>query len=247
MSPSRTRARWIKRFLGGALAFTVIGTSDELTTIPARPTPLFGAQSGRFTIRGAGWGHGWGMSQYGAYGAARKGLSWKQILAFYYRGTQLSACPPEPRSRSGSPLTTTTACGSGRRRVSPCGHAGIATRCPQGRPTSRGESSRGTGYRLSYRNRPAAARDQVDGTDHRHLVVLDSVQDRQGRAADGSVRSYRGSVALIKRGSGGRTINKVLLEDYVKGVVPAEMPTSWASRRGTGTGVRGTLVRGPAA
>jgi SpoIID/LytB domain protein len=34
-------------------------------------------------------------------------------------------------------------------------------------------------------------------------------------------------VALIKRGAGGRTINNVLLEDYVKGVVPAEMPTSW--------------------
>jgi stage II sporulation protein D len=34
------------------------------------------------------------MSQYGAYGAARKGLSWKQILAFYYyRGTQLSKLP----------------------------------------------------------------------------------------------------------------------------------------------------------
>jgi SpoIID/LytB domain protein len=45
---------------------------------------------------------------------------------------------------------------------------------------------------------------------------------------NGSVRSYRGSVALIKWGSGGRTINKVFLEDYVKGVVPAEMPTLWA-------------------
>jgi stage II sporulation protein D len=45
----------------------------------------------------------------------------------------------------------------------------------------------------------------------------------------GSLRSYRGSVALIKRGAGGRTINNVLLEDYVKGVVPAEMPTSWAA------------------
>ena len=33
------------------------------------------------------------MSQYGAYGAARKGLSWKQILAFYYRGTRLTKMP----------------------------------------------------------------------------------------------------------------------------------------------------------
>lgn len=46
---------------------------------------------------------------------------------------------------------------------------------------------------------------------------------------NGSVLSYRGSVALIKGGFGGRTINAVLLADYVKGVVPAEMPTSWAA------------------
>ena len=32
----------------------------------------------------------------------------------------------------------------------------------------------------------------------------------------------------MKRGSGGRTVNKVKLEDYVRSVVPSEMPTSWA-------------------
>jgi stage II sporulation protein D len=46
---------------------------------------------------------------------------------------------------------------------------------------------------------------------------------------NGSVRPYRGTVALIKSGTGGRTVNDVLLEDYVKAVVPAEMPTSWAA------------------
>ena len=45
--------------------------------------------SGKFVIKGAGYGHGHGMSQYGAYGAAKKGLTWKQILAFYYPGTTL--------------------------------------------------------------------------------------------------------------------------------------------------------------
>jgi SpoIID/LytB domain protein len=43
----------------------------------------------------------------------------------------------------------------------------------------------------------------------------------------GSVRPYRGSVALVKRGNSGRTVNRVKLESYVKGVVAAEMPTSW--------------------
>src|SRR3954452_1135680 len=36
-----------------------------------------------------GNGHGHGMSQYGARGAARAGLSYRSILAFYYPGTSL--------------------------------------------------------------------------------------------------------------------------------------------------------------
>ncbi|HET9779077.1 MAG TPA: hypothetical protein VFP81_07320, partial [Propionibacteriaceae bacterium] len=95
MSPSPTRTAillqgWIRRLLGVAVALAVIGTSAVLSTIPARADF---AVSASFTIRGAGWGHGWGMSQYGAYGAARKGLTWKQILAFYYPGTRLSSMP----------------------------------------------------------------------------------------------------------------------------------------------------------
>jgi hypothetical protein len=83
----------ITQLLGAALALSVIGTSAVLTTIPAQADSAVSARSATFTIHGAGWGHGWGMSQYGAYGAARKGLSWKRILAFYYRGTQLSTMP----------------------------------------------------------------------------------------------------------------------------------------------------------
>src|SRR5207248_1859889 len=44
----------------------------------------------RQIIRGAGFGHGVGMSQYGAYGYARHGYDYKQILAHYYTGTDLS-------------------------------------------------------------------------------------------------------------------------------------------------------------
>jgi SpoIID/LytB domain protein len=42
-----------------------------------------------FTFYGAGWGHGIGMSQYGAYGLATQGLSATSILAHYYAGTGL--------------------------------------------------------------------------------------------------------------------------------------------------------------
>ncbi|MBI2243455.1 MAG: hypothetical protein HYU55_05745 [Nocardioides sp.] len=43
--------------------------------------------SARVTIRGHGYGHGHGMSQYGAEGAAREGLTYRQIAKFYYPGT----------------------------------------------------------------------------------------------------------------------------------------------------------------
>jgi stage II sporulation protein D len=40
---------------------------------------------------GRGWGHGVGMSQWGAYGYARHGAGYRQILAHYYPGTTLGA------------------------------------------------------------------------------------------------------------------------------------------------------------
>ena len=40
------------------------------------------------TITGHGYGHGHGMSQYGAEGAARRGLTAQQIISFYYPGTR---------------------------------------------------------------------------------------------------------------------------------------------------------------
>src|SRR3712207_1236965 len=43
-----------------------------------------------FTIPGAGWGHGIGMSQYGAYGQAQQGRNYQQILGHYYRGTAVT-------------------------------------------------------------------------------------------------------------------------------------------------------------
>ena len=155
-----------------------------------------------FTIRGAGWGHGWGMSQYGAYGPPRKGLSWKQILAFYYRGTRLTRCRAEPRSRSGSPPTTTTACGSCRRAASPSvTRLVITTPCPPGRNTRRGESVAPALATGSATGPAAKLCDEVDRAHDRHLVVLHSFQDRQSRSSEWSVRPYRGTVALIKRGA----------------------------------------------
>ena len=46
-------------------------------------------------IVGSGWGHGVGLSQYGALGQALDGKSWQDILAHYYPGTSLSDSPSD--------------------------------------------------------------------------------------------------------------------------------------------------------
>jgi stage II sporulation protein D len=47
------------------------------------------ASSGTVTIRGRGWGHGVGMSQWGAKKMAEEGWDYRKILGYYYPKTQL--------------------------------------------------------------------------------------------------------------------------------------------------------------
>src|SRR5919198_2537380 len=46
-----------------------------------------------FVVTGHGWGHGVGMSQYGAYGYAQHGFGYARIVTHYFPGTQLGAAP----------------------------------------------------------------------------------------------------------------------------------------------------------
>src|SRR3954449_5608950 len=56
-----------------------------LLAIPATAS----AASTRFVVEGRGFGHGVGMSQYGADGFAQHGWTYQQILGHYYTGTDL--------------------------------------------------------------------------------------------------------------------------------------------------------------
>jgi stage II sporulation protein D len=55
------------------------------------PPPPAPSVPGQFTFVGGGYGHGVGMSQYGAKGRAEAGMSAAQIVGAYYHGTQLVA------------------------------------------------------------------------------------------------------------------------------------------------------------
>lgn len=54
-----------------------------------------------FTITGAGWGHGLGMSQYGAYGMALDGYNASQIISHYYTGATAVSVATNPSFRVG--------------------------------------------------------------------------------------------------------------------------------------------------
>ncbi|RZS90192.1 SpoIID/LytB domain protein [Motilibacter rhizosphaerae] len=74
--------------LGGALAALLAGVLVPATPAGAAGVRLQGASS--VTVTGAGFGHGVGLSQYGAYGMASEGATAEQILTHYYTGVQVA-------------------------------------------------------------------------------------------------------------------------------------------------------------
>src|SRR3954453_20562691 len=64
--------------------------------LAALALPASGAAGTVFLLDGRGWGHGVGMSQWGAEGYARHGFGYRQILAHYYPHTTLAAGSPRP-------------------------------------------------------------------------------------------------------------------------------------------------------
>ncbi len=185
---------------------------------------------GAFVIKGAGFGHGHGMSQYGAYGAAKRGLSWQQILAFYYPGTTL-----DEMSSATTIKVWVTADDDDELRVLPA--EGLKVSDTDGHSLTLPTDAKyrfwratrsGSGYRLSWLDADGKATTYGTDLGTGTWSFSDKAKVVKVKLPNRAVREYRGSVALVQRGSGGRTVNTVKLEDYVRSVVPSEMPTSWA-------------------
>jgi stage II sporulation protein D len=169
------------------------------------------AAASKFTIRGAGFGHGVGMSQYGAYGYAQHTWTYDDILRHYYQGAQLgSASSRKVRVLLGTDRRSVRFRGANRL-------AGVRDLNPKTTYTARRAGSRVALYagrkRLgTYRLVRAYRR----GGTVRFL----------GRTMNG-VRNGRFHGALDVR-PGLWVINRIGIDDYVKGVVAGEMPSSWA-------------------
>ena len=71
------------------VALAAPAAAPPLPPLPAiEPQPLQLPQPALMAI-GRGFGHGVGMSQWGAYAMAQQGRDYRQILSHYYRGTEL--------------------------------------------------------------------------------------------------------------------------------------------------------------
>jgi len=167
----------------------------------------------RHVIRGAGFGHGIGMSQYGAYGYALQGSRYTGILAHYYKGTSLTTAPSRPvrvllqpvdpyiRVR-GATSVGGRALKPGTTYIAKRGGAGIVVTSSRGRRIGR------FGSIVSFRS-----------ADPMRLLgpALNFVSDGL----------YRGSIEVRVDGGGVTAINELDLDSYVRGVVAGEMPSSW--------------------
>jgi stage II sporulation protein D len=170
----------------------------------------------RLTIRGAGFGHGVGMSQYGAYGFAKQGTGYAEILAHYYQGTALGMTAHDHTVRvllqaTPGSVTFSGAAQAGKRKLNP-GKTYRATRRGTTQVDLRGPS----GARVATFTAPL------------QVAAADGALVLKGRAINGRTDgAYRGVLELRPGAFGLSAINAVRLDDYVRGVVAAESPASW--------------------
>ncbi len=175
--------------------------------IAALPLPAAADAKPRFRISGAGWGHGVGLSAYGAYGYAKHGRDYREIATHYFKGTKIG------KVKAGHTVrvllgTAGSVAFSGARRA--CGRDLKPSR------TYRAELGGGSvrletqgGHRLEGCGETLDAR----GT--------------KGPLELGGFGSYRGDLLAAADGGTLYVVNRVSLEGYIQGVLPNEMPPSW--------------------
>jgi stage II sporulation protein D len=189
--------------LGSALlasgSFAAVSRTATGTT--AGQTTTSGAGS-VLVVSGHGWGHGLGMAQWGAYGYAKHGWTYDRILAHYYVGTTLG---PPPVS------TVRVLLASGK-------SATLAARGPWSVT-----DAAGTTVQLDPTEPLVVAPDFI--VSGQTLVPPLTFRSAQPLVVD--KQAYRGRLVVSVAGQLLQVVDVVGLQAYVKGVVPAEMPSNW--------------------
>jgi SpoIID/LytB domain protein len=187
-------------------------------------------------VNGRGYGHGIGMSQYGAQGAALEGLDYRQIVRFYYPGTDWGAAKGKVRvliSADTTPdLIVKPDPGLTLRDLGD----GATWRLPRGAGIDRWRLTPAkTGTIVQYRKGDDWVRWETP--DGRRVLRGDGELFTRGPVtlyvpggSDVVPKRYRGVMRLASPYAGSTTrdtVNVLTMDQYVLGVVPYEMPTSW--------------------
>jgi SpoIID/LytB domain protein len=173
----------------------------------AQPEPArVGASA--FVLTGGGWGHGVGMSQWGAYGQALAGRTHEQILDWYYPGTEMGAAPVK-RVRVGLTETAKQVVISSPVAFRLRDAAEVDVEVPPGT------------LKLGPGLKP-----RIDGT---QVTLKGPLRFLPGQGAPLSLGGvgYRGELEISVVKQKLQVINAVGLEAYLLGVVAREMPKEW--------------------
>jgi peptidoglycan hydrolase-like amidase len=164
-----------------------------------------------FVLTGGGYGHGVGMSQWGALGQAEEGRTYDRILATYYPGTTLGTA-------SGRTVRVLVAAKAVTASFTATGPFEVVDAYGGRYPVSSGRLALGAELvaPLGPGGTPVALAPPLD------------VRPIAGRRLSYGGREFRGTFEVSELPNGRlQVINVVGLEGYLLGVVPGEMPFSW--------------------
>jgi stage II sporulation protein D len=185
-----------------AIVAGLAGSAGARRYAPAGPNATF-------VVTGHGWGHGVGMSQYGAYGYAQHGFGYAKILAHYFPGTQLGPAP----------LTKVRVLLAARSRK-------LELTSPADFKVRDGNGNSHDLVAGTYTLTPALKL-KFDGA-AKAKPLRPPLLFQPGGAPLQLGRRYRGSIQVDVTTAALRAVNVVGLEQYLYGVVPSEMPFTWA-------------------
>ena len=205
-------ARYLDRIARRALSLLlVLATVAAVVAAPAgarRRSVAPQVPNAFLLLRGHGYGHGVGMSQWGAQGDAEQGATYQQILGQYYPGTTLETAPPtQIRVLLAEGQKTLTI--SSDQPITVTDGNGVAHTLAAG----------------ATKLTPALVL-AVDGGQAQPLTPPLVFAPASGSALTlGKPYSGTITVSVVKKRL--EAVNTLSLEDYVDGVVPAEMPSAW--------------------
>ena len=234
---SKSGSGWyVISYVNGQSVVSLYGVSALYAATGILTAPTSSSSGGVTTLGistifyGRGYGHGVGLSQYGARGRALAGQSAAEILAHYYMGTTIGTIPTDTPIRvmlldnfaptAAAPLTI-----YGRGGVWTVG--GIDLEFPADARLRVFPPTSTTGWRAVVNTAggqvlfdgPAAPDFQVAPVTDATTIQLFSKPTTNDL--------YRGTLRIKISGSTLDAINLLPLETYLRGVVPSEMPTSW--------------------